>query len=180
MKLLGMVLTSDLRWTKNTENLCRKGYERMWMLRRLKGLGANQLDLKEVYEKQIRSVLEYGTPVYTAGLRSEDISNIERVQKTAMHIILGSGYNSYNDACENLDLETLKDRRLNICKEFANKNLKHPKFSSWFKKSEEWSSLNERKCKKLPDQPLLKPVECRTRRFRKSPLPFLTNLINNT
>ena len=29
VKLLGLVITSDLKWTKNTENICNKGYSRL-------------------------------------------------------------------------------------------------------------------------------------------------------
>ena len=42
VQLLGVKLRSDMRWWDNTEFICKKGYSRLWILRRLKGLGANQ------------------------------------------------------------------------------------------------------------------------------------------
>ena len=39
-KLLGLVLTSDLKFDKNTEYIVKKAYKRIWILRRLKNLGA--------------------------------------------------------------------------------------------------------------------------------------------
>ena len=34
--LLGVVLQIDLKWNDNTNNICQKGYQRLWMIRRLK------------------------------------------------------------------------------------------------------------------------------------------------
>ena len=45
-------------WHDNTEYVCKKGYECLWMLMRLRSLGASESELVDVYEKQIRSVLE--------------------------------------------------------------------------------------------------------------------------
>ena len=151
----------------------------MWMLMRLKAQGADIFDLKDIYEKQIRSVLEFGAPVFTSGLSCEDETNIERVQKTAAHVILDKNYTGYKDALEVLDLDSLKERRLQICTTFALKAYKHPKFSSWFVKDEKNENIKERNCKPEIEVQLLKPVEFRTKRYRKSPIPFLTNLIND-
>ena len=136
MKLLGMVITSDLKWAKNTESMCKAGYSRLWMLRRLKAQGADVSSLKDVYEKQVRSVLDFGTPVFTAGLTGDDVNDIERVQRTAATIMLGDNYTNYSDALQTLCLQPLKDRRLDMCMNFAQKALKNDKFSNWFKKSE--------------------------------------------
>ena len=58
LKVLGVVLQSDLRWKSNTEFIMRKAYSRLWILRRLKILGADRGDLIYVYVKQVRSVVE--------------------------------------------------------------------------------------------------------------------------
>ena len=57
-KLLGLIFRSDNKWYDNTQYICQKGYTRLWMLRRLKGLGASVEELMDVYYKQVRSVLE--------------------------------------------------------------------------------------------------------------------------
>ena len=41
MKLLGVKITDDLKWNSNTQYITTKAYSRLWMLRRLKNLGAN-------------------------------------------------------------------------------------------------------------------------------------------
>ena len=62
-KLLGVVLSSDLSWTANSDYIVEKCNKKIWMLRRLKKLGASYDDLLDVYFKQIRSVLEFAAPV---------------------------------------------------------------------------------------------------------------------
>ena len=59
---------------------------------------------------------------------------IERVQKSASRIILSEKYQSYKNALEYLQLETLHSRRESLCVKFAKKCLKIMKFSSWFKR----------------------------------------------
>ena len=39
MRLLGLVITSNLKWSQNSENMCKRAYSRMWMLRRIKAQG---------------------------------------------------------------------------------------------------------------------------------------------
>ena len=51
-----------------------KGYKRIWILRRLKNLGATDEGLKDVYIKQIRAILEYAVPVWH--------SNITKLENT--------------------------------------------------------------------------------------------------
>ena len=51
------------------------------MARRLKKLGASTEDLKDVYCKQVKSILEFGVPVWNSALTKEHVADIERVQK---------------------------------------------------------------------------------------------------
>ena len=105
------MVRSDLSWRSNTSNICQKAYARLWMLRRLKPLGASISDLLDVYEKQIRCVLEFATAVWTPGLTKDEVNQIERVQKAAFSIILAEKYKSYERALKLLEMETLTDRR---------------------------------------------------------------------
>ena len=61
-KILGLTVSTDMRWDKHTKNICRRGYMQLWALRRLKNLGASTDILVDLYEKQIRSILEYAAP----------------------------------------------------------------------------------------------------------------------
>ena len=128
-------------------------------------------DLKDVYIKQVRSVLELAVPAWHPGLTLSDSQDIERVQKSALHIILGTQYNSYSSALNTVHLDSLADRREAICLKFSKKATKHEKHSNWFK-------LNTRN--RVTRQPMTKfcPVIARTRRFQDSPISYLTQLLN--
>ena len=67
-KLLGVVISSDLSWSANTSYIISRANKKLWFLRRLKTLGAEDNDLKDVYIKQIRSILEYAAPVWHSSL----------------------------------------------------------------------------------------------------------------
>ena len=62
IRLLWIISRSDTRWFSNTQNKTSKANKRLWILRRLKHLGANHEDLLEVYTKYIRCVLELAVP----------------------------------------------------------------------------------------------------------------------
>ena len=56
----------------------------------------------------MRSVLEFGVPVWHSKITNEEQSEIERVQKSFLHIVFGNDYGSYLHARNELGLETLK------------------------------------------------------------------------
>ena len=145
---------------------------KMWVIRRLKKLGASDADLLDVYCKQIRSILEFAVPVWNHSITGEIISQIERIQKTALHIILGEGYRSYSNALKQSGLDKLSNRRRKLCLSFARKALKHKKFSQWFKPNTKVTITRHK-------QPKFCPAYFRTERFRKSPLSSLTELLNS-
>ena len=171
MKILGVTLTSDLKWRKNTDNIVANAYRRVWMVRRLKSLGTDTEDLIDVYIKQIRSILEFATPVWHPSLTVIDSIRIERVQKSVLHVILGADYTSYSVALQVTNLEPLQSRRTKLCSKFALKAIQHPKHSNWFKE-------NQFRTKTRQKQPKFRPVISRTWRFSNSPISYLTGLLN--
>ena len=93
-----MVLTSNLSWEANTVYIVKRCNGKIWILRRLKKLEANHSDLLDVYFKQIRSIVEFAAPVWNSALTGVDIAKLERIQKTALHVILSQDYSSYSSA----------------------------------------------------------------------------------
>ena len=158
--LVGVEIDSSLSWGKNTKKMVKKAFQRMWVIRRLKRLGASTADLKEVYIKQIRSVLEFAVPVWSPGLTKQCSNEIERVQKVFMHIALGSAYNSYSTALDTLQLERLSTRRLKICKTFARKSANHPRHKDWFQKYVKRECLTTRSKKPKYEVPLWRLERC--------------------
>ena len=110
-KLLGTILTSDLRWDKNTDNIVKKAFARMELLRKLSKFGAPVEDLKKVYITFIRSHCEQSSSVWHSGLTLQNTKDIERIQKVAFKIILKDNYRSYQHALNILQFETLESRR---------------------------------------------------------------------
>ena len=155
MKLLG-----DLKWQPNTSYITKKGYSRLWLIRRLKLLGANTSELLDVFCKQIRSVLEYASVVWHSGLTSSKTTDIERVQKASLAVILGQNYTSYQNALQVTGLEKPSSRRETLCLTFARKCKKNSKYANWFVEDE--NLVGTRRIKKN-----LKEAQTRTKRFKK-------------
>ena len=171
IKLLGLTIQSDMKWTSNTRNMVIKANKRLWILRRLKNLGALENDLLEVYIKQIRCILEYGVPAWQSSITQEEKTNIERVQKSAFHIILGNSYLSYKNALHSLGMETLDIRRKRLTYKFALRCEKHEKFKFWFKPAKK--TMNTRtNINKYCD------VRANHHRFMNSPISHLTRILN--
>ena len=77
VKLLGVILKSDMYWGSNTDYMVQRANSKLWCLRRLKKFGADCEDLQEVYLKQIRSILEYAVSVWHSSTTGEDRLRIE-------------------------------------------------------------------------------------------------------
>ena len=149
------------------------------MLRRLRRLGASRTDMLDVYYKQKRCVLEMAVVVWTPGLTKSESVQIERVQKCALHVILGDKYETYDQATKTLSVEKLHERRQKLSLTFAKKCEKNDKYATWFKLSEAIKdpNINTRGAVNR-NQTKYIPVPFRTERYEKSPIPFLTKLLN--
>ena len=123
IRLLGLIIRSDLKWTSNTANIVAKANKRLWILRRLSNLGASRSNLIEIYTKLIRC------------------------------------------------LDSLEARRVKLTLKFGLKSAKHSKFRKWFKVSNKMYNTRH-------DGPKYCPVRAFHSRFEKSPLSFLTKLLN--
>ena len=119
-------MTSDLKWSANTDFICKKAFKKMWTIRRMKVLNIEPLLILDVYLKEIRAVLELAVRAWHSGLTVKQSSDIERVQRIALHIILsdhrtGECEFSYNMLLVIFDLEPLYVRREQLCMSFAKK-----------------------------------------------------------
>ena len=110
-------------------------------------------------------------PVWNAGLTQQEERDLERIQRTALAIIRGEKHTTYQEALDHFGMTKLVVRREALCLKFAVKAYINPKFSKWF--APNTSEVNTRSIK-LP----LKEIRFRTRRFKNSPLPYLTRLLN--
>ena len=120
-KLLGTIITSDLKWHRNTHMLVVKAYKRMTILHKLSQFNASQQDMTTIYILYIRSILEQNCQVWHYSLTQEEQCDLERVQKVAFRVILKNEYASYQNALKILGLTTLQERRALLCLRFAKK-----------------------------------------------------------
>ena len=120
-RLLGTIIQDNLTWDLNTAELVRKANARMELLRKVASFGTGIDDL------YVRSLLEQSATVWHSSLTEENQNDLERVQKTALKVILGNKFKSYKNALSMLNIETLTERREQLCLSFALKASKHPK-----------------------------------------------------
>ena len=175
-KLLGVMVTDNLKWESNTQYICKKAYKKMWTLRRMKILDVDPYVILEVYTKEIRSVLELAVPAWHSGLTQKQSATIERVQKVAVSIILsdhktGRSEYTYDMALVILDLEPLEVRRFKLCQKFAKKTLKSKQHADLFRTNQNLHNTRQR--------PEFFTNKCNTWRYFKSPVNYLTRILNN-
>ena len=171
-KLLGTTITNDLKWELNTATIIKKANARLELLRKVASFGAPIEDLKTVYILFIRSLLEQSAVVWHSSLTQENANDLERVQKSAFKIILQNSNLKYKEALQILQLETLSDRRENLCLKFAQTCTKNPKFQDMFPKNPK--SLNMT----LRNPEIYKIEKANTERYTKSPIIYMQKLLN--
>ena len=168
-KLLGVLVSDDLSWQKNTNYICEKARKKIWILRRMAELNLDPFTMLDIYQKEVRSIVELAVPVWHPGLTKTQTKDIERIQKISFKIILGQNYLNYENACNYFSTTTLEERRQKLCLKFAQKNLKSE--ISFFKRLV--PTVNTRSKSNI-----VKEYRCRTARYQKSSLPYLAKLLN--
>ena len=87
VKLLGVTVSSNLKWHAHVADVCKRAHAKLWLIRRLINLNATTEILLDLYYKQVRSLMEYAAPLWSPGLTESDKEELERVQKSAFSII---------------------------------------------------------------------------------------------
>ena len=89
-----------------------------------------------------------------------------------MKIILGPKYQSYKKALDVLDLETLDERRKNLCLKFAQKCAANEKTKHMFPLNIKVHTMETRKGEKFQVQ------KANTDRLKKCAIIYMQNLLN--
>ena len=166
-KLLGTVITSDQNWSRNTEYLVKKANARMRLLHKMVEFSAPVEDMITIYTSYIRSILEQSCTVWHSSLTLENTEDLERIQKSAVRVILGDQYTTYEEGLELLLLAKLSDRREKLSLSFAKKCLKNDLVSDLF-------PLNNPRCKEK-----YQVTFASTDRLKNSAVPYLQRLLND-
>ena len=172
-KLLGAILTDDLSWNRNTTKLVKDGNMRMQLLHKAAKFTNNENDLKQIYISQVRGKLEQSAVVWNSSLTKKNESDIERVQRSALKIILKDRYNSYQDALNTLKLKTLKDRRDYLCLKFAKNCLRIEKFKGFFPVNNKVHKMSTRNNEKFA------LTKGSSSRYANSAIPSMIRMLND-
>ena len=124
-KLLGVIISDDLKWNAHAEYVIAKAANRLYTLRLLKRAGVVPKDILKVYLCNARSVLEYAVQVW------QDIpaylsDAIESIQRRALGIIFPNS--SYQQALYQANLTSLASRRELLCQKLMAdmRDVSHP------------------------------------------------------
>ena len=170
-KLLGTLISDDLKWDLNTKEIVKKANMSMALLRKAINFGASMREMKEIYFAFVRSHLEKSATVWHSSLTEKNKNDLERVQKTAVKIILGNQNLSYKQGLLKLDIDYLSTRREKLCLDFAIKSTKNPKLKHMFPKLK--NAKQTRKSKAYFVQ------HANTKRLKQSSIIYMQNLLNN-
>ena len=172
-KLLGTIITDRLTWDRNSEELIKKGFKRMSLLVKAATFTTSKMDLKNIYLTFIRSIIEQSAVVWHSSLTKRNRSDIERVQKAAIKVIVEKSYTTYKNGLEYLNLDTLDQRREKLCLKFAKQCLKTEKVKKFFPLENTKHGMKTRKKRKF------KISKQNTKRYQNSAIPFMRKLLNN-
>ena len=171
-KLLGTVITNDLKWDENTSFLVKKANKRLLLLRKATEYTNSMKNLKAIYLSHIRSIVDQSCVIWHNNLTEENISDIERIQKNACRIILGNRYTNYSESLKKLNLDTLHHRREKLSLKFATNCIENPKTKKLFPLRKKKHKFKTRKAEKY------KVLFAKTKRLADSTVPYLQRLLN--
>ena len=72
IKLLGTIITDDLKWGGNTKLLVKRAYARMELLRQMKNFTKSTKDKIQIYKIYIRSVIEQSCVVWNYNITKKN------------------------------------------------------------------------------------------------------------
>ena len=107
-------------------------------------------DLKSIYTTYIRPVLEQSSVVWHSSISRENCLSLERVQRSAVRLIIGGKNFDYQASLKKLQLSSLEERRTKLCLNFAKR-----------------ATLNSRTNQMFP---IRKEIRTNRRKFQKNTL----------
>ena len=186
IKLLGVILTNDLRWRENTALIVRKVNKKFYLLCKLKQFGVKQEERLATWKVLIRPITEYAAPLWHSGLLECDKRKLETLQKKALGLILGTIYIdykryykvrgnpvSYELALHSCELNSLTERREILTRKFGHDTYENVRHKGFFEEISN-SRPNTRSKPKVQEQ------YGSTGRYYKSAIPAMSRMLNST
>ena len=172
-KLLGVMMNDSLNWDTNTGFIVKRAKARMRLLHKLVSFSVPVEDLTLIYNLYIRSVLEQSCQVWHSSLSFHNLTDIERVQKNALKIILQEDYCNYEHALKISNLDSLVDRREMLCLKFAKSCVKNNTVRDMFPVNPVDYHVDTR------DREVYNVTMANTERLRRSAVPYMQRMLNS-
>ena len=173
LNLLGVIIRKDLKWYSNSNSLVTKCNRKFFMFAKLKSFRASREDMLRVWVSYLRPICEYAAPLWHSSISVAESTKIEKIQKRALRIILGSEYTRYSDALETLKIPSMYQRRKTLCLKFANSILASPKIHYLLP-----DFRNPDHALRRFNRTLVKEIKCDQIRYYKSAIPYLGRELN--
>ena len=184
IKLLGVMITSDLKWGENTELICSKVNKKLFIISKLKQFGVQKEDLINIWKVMLRPITEYAAPLWHSGLNEADINRLENLQKKVLGMILGTIYikhkryynienkaKTYDEVLQKYELTTLKQRREVLTQNFALETIKNESHKNMFTFTQEKTIMTRSKR-------IVHEEKYNTDRYKYSAVPYMARVLN--
>ncbi len=161
-KLLGVVISNDLKWGPHIEMIVSKCRQRLFFLQQLKRASVDPKDIVHIYTTVVRPILEYACVVWHTSLTKEQSDDIESIQRRALRIAYPS---LASTECQDfLNMSSLHERRNDMCRKLF-LEMQSPSHKLHHLLPPERSSITrDSKRYALP--------KCRTKRYMQSLIPW--------
>ena len=146
----------------------------VWVLRRIKALGVDKKTLVHYWKSEGRMHLEMACPVWHSSITLAQSRSLERSQRVAMAAIAWHWAPSLTDQLAELGLERLSSRRDALCARFAVATATKSRHKDIFTPAHTNSLRPGKRSLKY------RVPWARTAAYRKSAVPYLTQLLNSS
>ena len=184
IKLLGVIITDDLKWEENTSLICTKVNTKLYIISKLKAFGLEIEELMTFWKVVLRPITEYAAPLWHSGLCDVDCNKIEKLQKKVLGMILGTKYIEhkryysvlgeavpYEFALRHHGLTTLQQRREVLTQKFALETAKNQKHKDMFE-------FIQVKNMTTRNYSVIQEKFCKTDRYYNSSIPYMSRILN--
>ena len=178
IKILGTIITDKLTWNENCDELISKINKRMLLLKKILSFGATIEEMVHLWIIYCRSALEKCAVVWSSSLSQQNKDDLERTQKVFAKLVLKKEYNddnenAYENALLKLNLQSLEQRRKEVCLNFAKNGIKNNTLTDLFPPKISNHSMEKRYEDKY------EVFKANTDRMRNSSIIYMQNLLNS-
>ena len=171
-RLLGTIISNDLKWEANTKFLVKDSNRRLRLLHNAAKFTRNKQHLKEIYMLHVRCKLEQAAPVWHNSITKSENCSLERVQRAAVRIMMRDKYESYESSLKVLKMDSLEKRRDKLTLNFAKSSLKLEKMNKLFPINENSHGMVKRNFDKF------KVKKAKTERYKNSTVISIQRMLN--